>query len=383
MLPGTPRSPTSPERGLSTASPLRWAVVGLTAAALYVCWPLWPALLLAAWTAALARPLHVRFERWLGGRRRAAAALSLLLFIFLLIPLVLVTLGVIVGAQDLWRAISETSSAKGALATIAAGAGAPSAPGLPTSFPGVTELIERFGAQALDVLSKLAGAAARGLVGLFIYLGGAYVLLLDGPAAWSWIKRRSPLEPRHLVRFAAAFHETGRGLLVSVGLTTATQGVAATLIYLSLGVPRWWVLGAITGLASMVPLVGSALVWGPICAGLFITGHPIKGAILAGLGVVVISTVDNLLHPLFARLGALKLPTFVVLVALLGGVAVAGPWGALLGPLVVRLWLEAISLTSGGRAKEARHSESGPPRRRFGGGLRRGALPRQTRRWRG
>lgn len=329
---------------LSDASGLRWALLALSAAALYACWPLWPALVLAAWTAALGRPLLLRFERGLRGRRRAAAALSLLFFLGLLLPLGLVGLGIVSGARELWDAVSQTSSVKSALEAIAAGTGGAPTVEVPTSFNAVLELFERFGAQGVGVLTSLAGAAARGVVGLVVYVGGAFIFMLEGPALWSWLQRRAPLAPAHLERLGAAFHETGRGLLVGVGLTSATQGLVATIIYASLGVPRWWVLGPLTGLASVVPLVGTALIWGPISLGLFLTGHPIKGAILLALGLVVIGSVDNLLRPLFARLGSLKLPMFLVFVAALGGIAAWGPWGALLGPIVVRLWMEAVEL---------------------------------------
>lgn len=324
-------------------SALRWALVGLTAAVVYLSWSLWPALILAAWTAALARPLLARFERGLKGRRRAAAALSLLLFLVVSLPLGLVVLGVVSGAQELAHIISQTPSAKSALEAVATGTGTPPASlPVPTSPAAALDLLQRYGAQGVNLLSNVAGAAVTGLVGLFIYFGGAFVFLLDGPTAWSWCKRHSPFRSEHLERFAAAFQETGRGLLVGIGLTTATQGLAATLIYLALGIPRWWVLGPITGLASIIPLVGSAIVWAPISIGLFLTGHPIKGAILAVLGGGVISTVDNLLRPIFARLGALKLPTFLLFISIFGGLAVFGAWGALIGPLVVRLWMEAV-----------------------------------------
>jgi predicted PurR-regulated permease PerM len=334
------------DAGMNTTSALRWTIVGLTAAVTYVCWPLWPALVLAAWTSALARPLLVRFERGLKGRRRAAALLSLLIFLLLALPLGLVVLGVISGAQELAQALATASSAKSALETVAAGTtGAPS-PQLPRSLSEVIDLLQRYGAQGLSVLSNVAGAAATGFVALFIYFGGAYEFLLEGPAAWSWFSRHSPLKPEHLERFTAAFHETGRGLVVGVGLTCATQGLVATIVYLSLGVPRWWVLGPITGLASVIPLAGSALIWGPIMIGLFLTGHPIKGAILAALGLGVISTVDNLLHPIYARMGALKMPMFLLFVALFGGISAFGTWGAILGPLIVRLLMEALVVRS-------------------------------------
>lgn len=327
----------------------RWILIALTAAAVYTCWSLWPALVLAAWTAALAQPLLARFERRLRGKRRAAAALSLLLFVLLALPLAAVVLGVVVGARDLARLLEEQPSAVGALESIATSPQAPG-PGLPSSLAEAVELIERHGAESLALLRSVAGVAARGLVSILIYFGGAYALLLHGQEVWAWMSRHSPIPRQHLERFGSAFHETGHGLLVGVGLTSATQGAVATLVYLSLGVPRWWVLGPVTGLASMIPLVGSALVWMPIALGLFLGGHPLKAAILLLVGVGVISTIDNLLRPVFARVGSLRMPTFLLFVALFGGLTAFGTWGALLGPLLVRLWLEALAIQSEAKA---------------------------------
>jgi predicted PurR-regulated permease PerM len=326
-------------------------LLALTAATLYLCWPLWPALVLAAWTSGLAAPLLARLQRALKGRRRAAVVLSSFLFLGLALPLVAVVLGVVSGSQELLQLLSEQPSVKGALESIASGPHAP-ALDVPTDFAGGVDLLERYGAQAASLLRNLAGAAASGLIATCIYFGGAFVFLLEGPALWRWIQERSPLTPRQLARFAAAFHETGRGLLVGVGLTSATQGVVATLAYLSLGVPRWWVLGPITGLASTIPIFGSALVWGPVAAGLVLGGHPMKGSILVLIGIAIISIADNLLQPFYARLGALKMPTFLLFVALFGGLLAFGSWGAVLGPLVVRLWLEALSLYNEAAAQE-------------------------------
>lgn len=341
--------PSATSQPLSPRSVLLVLMLALTLASIYVCWPLWPPLILAAWTATLARPLLVRLERALKGRSRAAAVLSLLLFLLVLLPLAAVALGVIAGAQELAQSITAAASPKDALEAIASGAERPTF-ALPHSVEEGLDLLQRYGEQGWSVLGVVAGAAASGLVGLLIYFGGAFAFLVEGRAIWAWINDHSPLEPAHLKRFAAAFQETGRGLLIGVGLTSATQGLVATLIYLALGVPRWWVLGPITGLASMIPLVGSTLVWGPVAAGLFLTAHPIKGAILVALGLGLIGTVDNLLRPIFARFGSLKMPTFLLFVSIFGGLAAFGTWGALLGPLIVRLWIEAVEIRSADRA---------------------------------
>jgi predicted PurR-regulated permease PerM len=217
---------------------------------------------------------------------------------------------------------------------------------LPTTLQDVAALARRSGAQGLDLLSLVAGAAVTGLVGLFIYFAGAYTLLVDSRALWGWWLTRAPVSREVSERFARAFHETGRGLLVGVGLTVLSQALVATLIYAALGVPRAWVLGPITGLASIVPFVGTALIWSPIALGLFLTDRPVRATILVVLGVVVISSVDNFLRPLFARWGALELPIVLLFVSVFGGLAAFGTWGALLGPLVLRLTMEALTLVA-------------------------------------
>ena len=330
--------------GLRHKTAMDWIIVALVAAAIYVCWPLWPALVLAAWTAAFAHPMLARFEQTLSGRRHAAAALSLLLLLLVVLPILVVALGVVSGAQELLSAVAASPSAKSALEAIAAGSGSTEAAQIPRSLPEVVAAFRTHGAQGFDVLMQVLGAASTGIVGIFIYLCGAYVFLLDGAAIRHWIERQSPLRSDHLARMIAAFQEAGRGLIVGIGLTSATQGAVATLVYLSLGIPRWWVLGAITGLASVLPLVGSALVWGPIAIGLLLTGSPIRALILAVIGVAVIGTVDNVMRPFYSRIGALRMPVFTLFVSIFGGMAAFGGWGVFLGPLIVRLLMEALDL---------------------------------------
>lgn len=330
--------------GLDSKSALRWTTLILCAVALYVCWPLWPALVLAAWTAALAHPLVARLERALNGRRRAAGALVFLLFLLVTTPIALVATGVVVGTRDLLEVLSTSSSAKGALEWIAVGSDGTDGVHLPRSLGEVMDLLRLYGAEGLDLLTDIAGAAAKGLLVVFIYFAATFMFIFEGRLEWTWVKRHSPLSPEHLDRFMAAFQETGRGLLVGVGLTSLAQGVAATIAYMALGVPQSWVLGPITGLAGIVPVIGSTVIWGPIAIGLLLTGHPVKAVILVVVGVAVISTIDNVLRPVFARLGALQMPMLVLFVALFGGLMMFGTWGALIGPLVVRLAMEALSL---------------------------------------
>lgn len=329
---------------------LRWVTLALCAAALAVAWPLWPALVLAAWTAHIGRPIWVRSERALRGRRRAATAATLMLFVVLAVPVLLLSIVVASGVERLALAVSGASSVRGALEALASGTET-STLRLPMSVDSALAVVERYGSQALQVGTRIAGAAFKGVIALFIYFGSVYALLLHGEDAWAWLKRHVPLHDDTLDSFGRAFHETGRGLILGVGLTMAAQGVVATTVYLILDVPRAWVLGPLTGLVAVVPVVGTSLVWGPMAIGLFLAGDTTRAVALAILGLVIIGTVDNVVRPVFTRIGSLKLPLLLLFVSILGGLALLGPSGALLGPLVVRLAKEALLL----------HRQSQPP----------------------
>jgi predicted PurR-regulated permease PerM len=127
------------------------------------------------------------------------------------------------------------------------------------------------------------------------------------------------------------------------------QSLVATAAYLILGVPSALALGMLTLLFSVVPAVGTAMVWAPVAAGLALTGRTGAAIALAIVGVAVISTVDNLVRPYLARRGKLRLPTWIVLVSMFGGVELIGGWGLLLGPLAMRLAEEALLIRASER----------------------------------
>jgi predicted PurR-regulated permease PerM len=133
-------------------------------------------------------------------------------------------------------------------------------------------------------------------------------------------------------------------MLIGNGLTALSQGIVATIAYFALGVPRALLLGMLTMLAALIPSIGTALVWAPVAAGLALTGRTTAAVIMAAIGVAVIGSIDNIVRPIFSRFGQLRMPAFLILVSIFGGVAVFGMWGLLLGPLCVRLAIEAAEV---------------------------------------
>jgi len=122
------------------------------------------------------------------------------------------------------------------------------------------------------------------------------------------------------------------------------QAVIATVLYFALDVPHALVLGFMTLLASVVPGVGTALVWVPVTAGLVLAGRMPQAFVMGVLGSTLVAGIDNVVRPFFVRWGRLELSPFVVMVSVFGGLAAIGPWGMLLGPIVVRLSLEVLRL---------------------------------------
>jgi predicted PurR-regulated permease PerM len=325
----------------------RVVVLVLVSAAALTFLPLWAPLVLAVWVAVMMRPLMVRISNATGGRHRAAGALVVLLVMAIFVPLAAAVVSLSRGAIDLVKSVLASGGTKNALiAIVSGGSDQPATPGGTVAFlespARIVALLQEHGAQAMQLFGGIAGAATEAIVALFVFVYAVYVFMVDGPKMYEWFEKHVPLELEHTRRLVAAFLETGRGLFIGVGLTGLAQGVVATTTYFALGVPRALVLGLLTCLASLLPSIGTALVWVPIAIGLALAGKTVAAIVMAVVGIAVIGTVDNVLRPVFARFGKLELSTFVLLTSIFGGLAFFGAWGFLLGPLFARLAKEAL-----------------------------------------
>lgn len=322
---------------------LPWVLLALAVAAVATLCPLWISLVLAAWFASLTRRLWERLTRRLGQRPRFAAALTVVALVLLVAPLVGVGVSLGMGGVEFIRRIASSEENRSRLVQLVTDQ--PSTSELPRfEISSLVNLLQEHGSKAWQVVRAIAGKTATGLVGLFIFLFGSYTFLVDGQRFAGWLTARMPIAPQHLRRLSAAFYETGRGMLVSVGLTGLVQGVVATISYFALKIPSALGLGILTAVAALIPSVGTALVWIPVAIGLALSGRWIAAIILGAIGVLVIGTVDNILRPVFSRYGQLNLPTFVLFLAIFGGIALYGAAGIILGPLLVRLGVEALNL---------------------------------------
>jgi len=326
----------------------RWLLALFCLAAAVILLPFAPWIVLGVWLGLFAERVYQPMIKAFAGRRGISATVTVLLFLIFLLPIAGLIGSLVIDAIALVQRLIETKEGHSILERLAGGDAVPgqSTEQSLTSAEGIVDLLREQGGRAWAVFSQVAGAAVHVVIGVLIMVSGMYGVLVEGRSWYSWIEQHAPIPSDALHRFAAAFVETGRGLAWGVVGAGAMQAIVATAAYLILGVPSALALGMLTLIFSVIPAIGTAIVWVPVAAGLALTGREGAAIALAVVGVSVIGSIDNLARPMLTRRGQLQLPTYVTLIAMFGGVELLGGWGLMLGPLIVRLAKEAILIRS-------------------------------------
>lgn len=321
----------------------RWLLGGLVIATAILAIPFAPWVVLGVWQGRWAkRRLHQPIMRLIGDRPTVAASMTVVIMLLVFVPIAALLASLTVDAITLVQKVMASETGKSILEQLAGGP-KPGAHTM-TSLPGIAELVRTQGERAWTIATQVAGATAHFVIGLLILVTGVYGSLTEGEKWYAWIETHSPVAPTTLRRLADAFVETGRGLAYGIFGAGLIQATVATITFLIIGVPSALALGTLTLLFSVVPAIGTAIVWVPVTIGLALSDRVGAAIALGVVGVFVIGTVDNLARPFLARRGHLALPSYVLLIAMFGGVELIGGWGLVLGPLVVRLAKEAIAI---------------------------------------
>jgi predicted PurR-regulated permease PerM len=307
------------------------ALAACVAASIFIVVPFWPWIAMSLWMATLLVPL----------RRRGvpAVVLTVGLVLSFVVPLFLALVPLAIEASLLARSLTDARNPDSILRVLVQDGSLDASHDLLRE-PSLETLLAQ-GTFAWSVVHTVGGATSRALAGFLVFCVVAYVRLRRGGEIFAWLRAHLPVNGDVLDRLAAAFDETGRGLFFGLGGAAFAQAALATIAYRVLGVPHAMVFGFLTFLAALVPGLGSGLAWGPIAAGLALTGRPVEAAVMLAIGFLLVGTIDNVLRPWLTRYGKLQLAPSTVFVSMLGGLVVLGPTGILLAPLVVR-WTKEL-----------------------------------------
>ena len=222
-----------------------------------------------------------------------------------------------------------------------------------------TPLFEQFSIDLSDLLLRATNwlstqivHQATGLARNVLVTVAYFVLMLvalffffrDGEAMSAGVRDLLPMEREHKEAIFARLYTTLSAVVQSMLLTAVAQGVLAGLGYWLIGKLQFSVfLGFVTGLASFMPVAGPAIIWLGVAVYLVLTEHVARAVMLAVWGVLLVSTADNWIKPLFIG-GRANLPTFLLLISILGGLSVYGFLGVFLGPVVLAMFFAFVDI---------------------------------------
>jgi len=299
----------------------------------------------------LLKPLHRRLTGWLGDRDGTAALLIVLgLTVVILIPVLAILTAIAsqalsfyqwvmprlttVELEELWNENLPAqldwlkqlpAFAQGRLADF------------------VTAALSRLAEAANTLIQGAVTGLSTAAFELVLMLIMLYFFLRDGPRFRAQIRRVSPLSKEEADQVLNQAAGTMRGALKALLLVPLIQGALATVGYWAFGVPNALLWGGITTLIAFLPLIGTPLVWIPICIYLWLDGHPWQSVTLAVYCTLVVTSIDNFLRPWIMR-GSTNIHPLWSFLAILGGLISFGALGLLVGPLIVSLGVSAVRI---------------------------------------
>ena len=327
-------------------------VLLVLALAIVITWPFLRPFAFAVILAVVFYPLHEHMLRFTKGRNGLACLLSTLAVILVFgVPAFVIAT---IGANEAFSAahyLSRRSAEEGGITSFATNVLSG-----PMSYVGRWVDLSKFDIHAIitsnvqkislgmvgfgaAVFSNLARLAVDGLI-TFVIL---FFLFREGK---DWAYRAGKIMPISDDRVSRLYQNISDTIIANVyGIITVgvVQGLLTGIAMKIVGMPSAMLLGLGAGFASIIPVVGSSIVWGPVAIYLFVQGAMWKAVFLLVWGTVVVSSMDNVIRPWVVG-GRVELHPMVLLFFILGGVEAFGFIGLFLGPVVASVLTAVFSM---------------------------------------
>lgn len=293
--------------------------------------------------------LNKRFERKYG-RTRSAALITLGVTLILIVPVLLLSAMFvregIAAAVNIQAAMEGggygwVSHAWGWIATKIA------AEGIIVDVPG---LVRQGASRAGEYMATELGRIIRNIVvflfELFVMLFALFYFLRDGDSILDRFRLFLPFEEAMTERMLSEARELIFASVTTSLVIAAVQGLICGIAFAVVGLGSAIFWGVVMGFLSLLPVVGAWPVWIPATIWLFSTGHAGRAIVLIGICGALGATIDNILRPVLLG-GRASLNGLLIFISVLGGIAVFGVLGVVLGPIVVATTVGILDVYSG------------------------------------
>ena len=331
----------------------KWFFLLVTALVLFLFWqilePFILVVILAAVATVILSPIDKRLKKLLKRPRLSAAILSIAMFFLVFIPILTVLFLMVTQASDLVRTATSDTMWLDELKSSAT----PIIQALPV--PVQEELFaidlaaigKSVATWAFQNVGNVFSSSTQLILNTFIFFLCLYYLLVNREHLYNEALALSPLENKTDTMLFKRIVNTIRGVVFGVLLVAMIQGVIAGIGMTIFGVPGSLIWGALTAVAGLVPLLGTAIVLIPATLYLFFTGSTAAALGMLIWSLVFVAMIDNLVGPYLIG-GRAHLHSFLVLISVLGGLAAFGSVGAIAGPTILAALLGLLELYKSG-----------------------------------
>jgi predicted PurR-regulated permease PerM len=353
------KPPRPADSGVFQDRVVLWLVIAVTLAFAWILWPFYGAVFWATVLAILFAPVYRRLSRRMRQRRTLAALSTLMIILVIVIlPAGLVTGLLLQEALGVYGRIQAGELSVGrylqhildALPAWAGGLlerfGLTSLGAVQAKFAaGLTKSIQFFAGQALSIGQNTLDF----VVSFFVTLYLLFFLLRDGEALARRIRDALPLQEDLQRNLSGKFTNVIRATVKGNIVIAIIQGVLGGLIFWILGIQAPVLWAVVMAFLSLLPAVGTAIIWLPVAVYMLVTGAVWQGTVLIAYGVLVIGLVDNVLRPILVGKDT-KLPDYVVLISTLGGMSIFGFNGFVIGPIIAAMFIAVWDVVAASRA---------------------------------
>ena len=335
-------------------------VIAISLAFAWILWPFFGVVLWGTILAILFAPLYRRLLKILG-QRRTVSSLATVTIVLLIVILPLTLIGALLVQEGLsvYEKFQSGELNFGQYFQQVLGA-----------LPGwVSDLLDRFGLTNLRAMQeRLSTGLVQGgqfvaaqalnigqntfdlIVELIIVLYLLFFLVRDGDDLARRIRTAIPLHADQQRELFNSFTTVIRATVKGNVVVAIVQGALGGLIFWFLGVHAPVLWAVVMAFLSLLPAIGSALIWLPVAIYFLVTGATWQGLVLIAYGVLIIGLVDNLLRPFLVGKDT-KMPDYIVLISTLGGMAIFGLNGFVIGPVIAAMFMAVWDIFASSRAR--------------------------------